>query len=311
MSPKQPYAPVALFVYNRLDHTKETVTALQSNRLASFSELYVFSDGPRNDEDIASVEKVRCYVKSISGFSNVNVIESAENKGLAASIVSGVSFLVNTYGKVIVLEDDIVTSPGFLQYMNDALTLYENEPKVMHVAGYMYPIKKNRLPSTFFYPATSCWGWATWKRAWEHYNPDAAFLYESIKKKGLLDVLNVNLIHDFEGQLRANVEGTLNTWFIKWNASVILCGGYSLYPKYSLVQNIGFDGSGEHCGPTSQFQCPRLAGSIEVKKQRTRLNKRAIVALKEFGCEPNSNNPFKQMKRSMKRFAKKMLKMKR
>lgn len=287
-------APIVLFVYNRLWHTQQTVEALQKNELASESVLYVFADGPKEnatEEQIEKISQTRNYIYSIRGFKEIHIEEADKNKGLADSIVDGVTRIVNIYGKVIVLEDDIVTSSGFLNYMNSALEIYEKEEKVMHIAGYMYPLRRNTLPKTFFYPATSCWGWATWKRAWDCYNSDARYLYSKIKEDGLLDMLNVNTIHSFEEQLRANAEGQMHTWFIKWNASVLLSHGYSLYPKYSLVQNVGFDGSGEHCGPTDHFSLQNLAENIEVKKQRIRFNKKAIRLLREFGYrEHNSSN---------------------
>lgn len=302
-------APIILFVYNRPWHTRQTVEALQKNELARDSVLYVFADGPKEnatEEQKELILKTRNYIHSIQGFNEVIIEESERNKGLANSIVEGVSKVVDAHGKVIVLEDDIVTSSGFLSYMNSALDVYEKEQNVMHVAGYMYPLKRNTLPETFFYPATSCWGWATWKRAWDCYNGDAQYLYLKIKSEGLLDVLNINTIHGFEEQLRTNAEGKMHTWFIKWNASVIISHGYSLYPNKSLVQNVGFDGSGEHCGPTNQFWCPCLAEKIIVKKQEVRFNKKAIRLLKRFG-DKGKRACFTRLKRIVKTILKKIV----
>lgn len=282
-------APIILFVYNRPWHTQQTVEALQKNELAAESDLFIFADGPKpnaSEECIANISKVRNYIHKIDGFKSITIEEAPENKGLANSVIEGVTKTINQFGKVIVVEDDIVVSSGFLNYMNDALLTYQNEPQVMHISGYMYPIKHNWLPSTFFYPATSCWGWATWSRAWNHFNPDARYLYQEIKKRGLLDTLNINTIHNFEQQLIDNTTGKLNTWFIKWNASVILCNGYSLYPKISLVQNIGFDDSGEHCNSTSVFYWSKLANHVNVKKKKIQINQQAVAVLKEFGKTP-------------------------
>lgn len=279
-------APIILFVYNRPWHTQQTVEALQKNELAAESDLFIFADGPKPNSDqecLDKIKKVRQYIHTIDGFKSITIEESPENKGLANSIIEGVTKTINQFGKVIVVEDDIVVSSGFLNYMNDALLTYQNELQVMHISGYMYPIKHNWFPSTFFYPATSCWGWATWNRAWKHFNPDARYLYQEIKKKGLLDTLNINTIHNFEQQLIDNITGKLNTWFIKWNASVLLCNGYSLYPKTSLVQNIGFDYSGEHCSTTNLFYCSKLAKYINVKKKKIQINQHAVAALKKFG----------------------------
>lgn len=301
-------APIVLFVYNRPLHTQQTIEALRRNDLAEDSVLFVFADGAKpnaSDEQLESIRKTREVVRSISGFKNVHIVESEVNKGLANSIIHGVSRIVDEYGKVIVLEDDIVTSRHFLEYMNSALCVYQDEPQVMHVSGYMYPLKKNNLPETFFYPATSCWGWATWKRAWACFNPDAEYLYDQIKKRDLLGVLNINTIHGFERQLKDNIEGRLYTWFIKWNASVILEGGYSLYPKYSLVQNVGFDGSGEHCGNSSVFSLPVKNIRIRVKKKAIEFNQDAIQALKEFDSK-NYSGAF-SFRKVFRRIVKKLL----
>lgn len=299
-------APIVLFVYNRPFHTQQTIEALQNNELAKDSVLYVFSDGPKYDADeeqLESIRKTREIVHQISGFKEVHYIEAEVNKGLAKSVIDGVTKVVNEYGKVIVLEDDIVTSSFFLHYMNDALNVYNDEPQVMHVSGYMYPLKRNHLPNTFFYPATSCWGWATWQRAWVCFNSDAAYLYDQIKKRGLLNVLNINSIHGFEQQLKDNAEGRLFTWFIKWNASVLLEGGYSLYPKYSLVQNMGFDGSGEHCGRSNIFSVPVENYRITVEKQEVVFNEDAIRALKKFNSDNFSGKVGfkKNLRRTVKR----------
>lgn len=307
-----PLAPIVLFVYNRPWHTQQTVEALQRCELAAESDLYIFADGAKPDanaEQLDRIRETREYVHSISGFKEVYVEEAETNKGLANSVINGVTKVVNKYGKVIVLEDDIVTSRGFLRYMNNALDTYEEETQVMHISGYMYPLKKNTLPTTFFYPAASCWGWATWKRAWSHFNPDASFLYDQIKKQDLLDVLNVNSIHGFEKQLKDNAEGRLKTWFIKWNASVILERGYSLYPKYSLVKNIGFDGSGEHCGSSTAFSSTKLINQIKVKKQKIEFNDEAIRLLKEF-CDfedKESIGFLKKMRRVIKKIIRKIV----
>ncbi len=286
-------APIVLVVYNRPWHTRQTVEALQHCELSNDSELYIFADGPTvnaTEECIANIDEVRTYIHTITGFKTIHIEEATANKGLANSVINGVSKVIDKHGTVIVLEDDIVTSPGFLRYMNDALQIYKDEPQVMHISGYMYPVRRHRLSSTFFYPATSCWGWATWERAWKHFNSNAKQLYQEIKNRELLKTLNINTIHGFEQQLIDNITGKLNTWFIKWNASVILCNGYSLYPNTSLVQNIGFDGSGEHCNSTELFRCPRLANHIKVKKQKIKINKRAVALLKEFG-KPHNNKP--------------------
>ena len=163
------YAPIVLFTYNRLLHTRKTVESLQNNELANKSNLFIFSDGPKNEKDQVIIKDIRNYLKKIKGFKKIEIIEREKNFGLANNIIDGVTKIVNEYGKIIVLEDDILTNQYFLKFMNEALEFYEKEEKVMHISGYMYPIDSKELPDTFFIKPTTCWGWATWKRAWKYH----------------------------------------------------------------------------------------------------------------------------------------------
>lgn len=270
-------APIVLFVYNRPWHTRQTLEALAVNKLADQSELFVFADGPKlnaSPEDIARIIKVRGIIKEKQWCKSIKIIESEINKGLADSIISGVTRIVNEYGKIIVLEDDIVTSPGFLKYMNDALNLYSSEVKVMHVSGYMFPVKK-KLPQTFFYNSTSCWGWGTWARAWKYFDKDAKKLSGLIYNKGLIKKFNIQNSYPFYSHLEDNVSGKLNTWAIKWYASVFLESGFALHPYPSLTNNIGHDSSGVHCSNNNKYHWEMLAKEIFVKK--TRLKERSYV----------------------------------
>ena len=168
-------APIVLFVYNRPWHTLQTLEALRKNALASESILYIFADGPKPFADESAMHKInetRECIKKKQWCKEVIIYEREINLGLADSIINGVTEIVNKHGKIIVLEDDIVTSKGFLKYMNDALDIYELEEKVMHISGYMFPVKK-KLPKTFFYKPTTCWGWATWSRSWKYFKKDA------------------------------------------------------------------------------------------------------------------------------------------
>ena len=170
-----------LFVYNRLNCTKRTLEALQKNELASKSELFIYSDAAKNKNDMKKVAKVREYIKNIDGFKKVFIRRKKANTGLAHSIINGVTKVVNKYGKIIVLEDDLVTSRYFLRYMNDALEAYKNEPRVASIHGYIYPI--NNLPETFFIKGADCWGWATWNNKWSMFERDGKKLLDKVKKK--------------------------------------------------------------------------------------------------------------------------------
>ena len=245
-------APIALFVYNRPDHVQRTLIALQKNPLASDSELFVFSDGPRDEISKSPVENVRRTLSELDGFKAVHVIERESNWGLARSIIDGVTRLTEQYGRVIVLEDDLVTSPYFLQYMNDALTHYEHHDQVMHISGYMFPVQSEELPPTFFLRTASCWGWATWSRAWRHFEKDTAKLLHDFDAASIRR-FNMDGTYDFWRQVKLNHEGIINTWAVFWYASVFRQGGLCLHPARSLVSNIGTDGSGVHCGESDVF----------------------------------------------------------
>lgn len=244
-------APIVLFVYNRPEHTQKTVEALQENFLAKESELFIFSDGPKNELDAIKVREVRNYLRIISGFKSVNIIERDENLGLAKSIISGVTEIVNRYGKVIVMEDDLVSSKYFLEYMNDALDLYENEDKVISIHGYIYPLKnklKEKLPETFFLKGADCWGWATWKRRWDLFEPDGVKLLKELEERNLLREFDFDGSYPYSNMLRRQITRQNDSWAIRWYASAFLRDKLTLYPRESLIQNIGQDDSGTHAG---------------------------------------------------------------
>ncbi|HKY70320.1 MAG TPA: glycosyltransferase [Nitrospira sp.] len=247
-------APIALFVYNRPDHVLRTISALQANPLARKSPLYVFSDGPNGSQDIAAVQAVRRIVKSVTGFDEIVVRHQPKNLGLAQSIIAGVTELSAAYGHVIVLEDDLVVAPGFLTFMNQALQRYEHEPRVMQVSGYMFPVERpKRLGQTFFCRVPTSWGWATWARAWERLSLDSTQMLESLRSPERREAFNLNGAYPYFEHLIQQAEGKLDVWGVRWYASMFTAGGLCLYPGQSLVQNIGMDGTGMHCGRSSDF----------------------------------------------------------
>jgi hypothetical protein len=241
----QKLAPIALFVYNRPDHTRRTLSYLQKNELAGESRLFIFSDAAKTKADQQKVDEVRKLIHDIQGFKSVKVIERAANFGLAKSIIEGVTQLVNEYGKVIVFEDDLLTSPYTLQYFNEALTRYADEERVMHIGAYMYNLKANGLPQTFFYRAASSWGWATWDRAWKNFEPDIDQLIAQFDKEKI-NRFSIEGTMNFWKQVREFKTGKNNSWAIRWYASIFLRGGLTLNPAHSLVNNIGHDGTGVH-----------------------------------------------------------------
>lgn len=246
-------APVTLFTYNRLWHTRQTLEALQKNELAAESELYVFSDGPRADADREKVRSVREYLNSVSGFKKVTVIERDRNLGLAESIIAGVTETVGRYGRIIVLEDDMVTSPYFLRFMNEALELYKNDERVISIHGYMFPVKAE-LPETFFIKDPGCWGWATWERGWRFFEQNGQKLLDELRARKLTASFDFDSSYSYTKMLRDQISGKNDSWAVRWNASAFLNNKLTLYPGKSLVVNVGMDGSGTHCGTLNSFE---------------------------------------------------------
>ena len=274
-------APIVLFTYNRLEHTRKTLKALSQNDLASKSDLFIYSDGPKTLENEADVKAVREHIKGISGFKSVAIVERDENWGLARSIISGVSEIVDRYSRVIVLEDDLVTSVLFLKYMNDALNFYAENEKVMHVAGYMLPVDNSDLPQTFFYKPTSCWGWGTWKRSWDFFEYDLEKLALRFTRE-MKKEFNLNGAYDFWSHIDMNLRGQMHTWAIRWYASVFVQNGFSLHPAKSLVENIGHDSSGVHCVTTEVFRTELGADNVTFFPERIEENKKARALIESY-----------------------------
>ena len=262
-------APIILFTYNRPWHTCQTVEALQKNTLAEQSDLIIYSDAPKDKSAIDLVNQVREHIKNIKGFKSLKIIERSENWGLAKSIISGVTEVIEEYETVIVLEDDIVTSPAFLSFMNQALELYANDEKVMHISGYSYPIVKRGLPETFFLKPTTCWSWATWRRSWQYFQKDSKAVIEVFDKSMTKD-FNLNGAYNYFQQVEYNHIGILNTWAVFWYASIYLQEGLSLHPRDSYAHNIGHDSMGENCGISNDFD-------VEITNKLGRVVKIEIV----------------------------------
>jgi hypothetical protein len=258
-------APIALFTYRRLSHTRQTVEALLKNELASQSDLYVFLDGPKTATDAVAVDAVNRYIQGLTGFRSITLTKRSRNVGLSTSIIEGVTDVTNRRGRVIVVEDDIVTSPYFLRYMNDALKTYEHEPALISIHGYVYP-HRARLPETFFLKGADCWGWATWERGWSHFNPDARKLLEELDRRGLTKEFDFKY-YPYTAMLREQARGWNDSWAIRWYASAFVLGKLTLYPGRSLVRNIGLDGSGTHSRSTmGSLNAPMATAPVVVRR---------------------------------------------
>lgn len=258
-------APVALFAYMRYDHLSTTVCTLAANPEAPRTHLTVFCDAAKKPEHQTGVDAVRRFAALIEGFASVTVVERERNLGLAASIIDGVTRVVNDHGRVIVVEDDLMLSPHFLRYMNDALDLYSSDEKVASIHGYCYPVTR-QLPETFFMRGADCWGWATWKRAWAHFREDGSALLEELERRGLVLEFDYDGNYGFSRMLRDHIAGRNDSWAIRWHASCFLDGLLTLYPGRSLVHNIGNDSSGTHSRATGAFDQVLTTSSIHVER---------------------------------------------
>ncbi len=258
-------APIALFVYNRLDHALRTLEALRANELAADSELTIFSDGPKREADVPKVKALREALRDVRGFRKAVLVERGANLGLSRSIVGGVTELVRAHGRVIVLEDDMVTSPYFLRYMNEGLELYRDDAQVASIAAYIFPVGRP-LPESFFLRGADCWGWATWERAWRHFDPDGPKLLSELRARKLTRAFDLDGAYPYTRMLKRQIAGKNDSWAVRWYAAAFLKGMLTLYPGASMLNNIGNDGGGTHNPDTAVFD-------VEVADRPLRLDR--------------------------------------
>lgn len=238
-------APIILFTYNRPEHTKKTVEALRSNAIASDSSLFIFSDGYKNENDKKAVVEVRNYIPTISGFKDVKITLRDKNLGLADSVISGVTEVIEKFGKAIVLEDDIVTSPYFLKFMNEALDFYEKDKRIYSISGYNFPIKipESYRHQVYISPRPSSWGWATWQDRWRKVEWKPENIFDVYNKKALRNLMD-KAGKDLAPMLLKSIEEKISSWAVKWAFTHLINESYCLYPIKSLVKNIGADATG-------------------------------------------------------------------
>lgn len=260
-----PLAPILLFVYNRPEHTRRCIESLRLNACACESPLFIYSDAARDADSLEAVEETRRYIRTVSGFASVRIIEREENMGLARSIIDGVSTQVTRFGRVIVLEDDLIVAPHFLSFMNDALETYRDEPRVGHIQACDFTHDPS-LPDTFLIRWTGSWGWGTWERAWRLFNPDGRQLLGELQDRRLTRRFDFGGAYGFTRMLRRQIEGKNNSWAIRWNASLFLADVLSLNVGRSLVRNTGFDGSGTHCGNDGLYDSTLWLDPLPVEK---------------------------------------------
>lgn len=294
-------APVVLFVYNRLDHTMNVIESLARNVMADETDLYVFSDAAKTEKGLEKVEEVRKYIRKTdwrSRFRKVTVVEATQNKGLAKSIIGGVTEILEEYGKVIVVEDDLVLSPYFLKYMNGALDYYKDVQDVWSISGYSFPMKSlKNYPHDVFYSYRGCsWGWATWLDRWVKTDWEVKDYPRLIADKEWQKRFNRGGA-DLTGMLEMQMEGKINSWAIRWVFTQSNLDMYTVYPKRSYILNDGCDGSGTHVGDTSEYSTDISQGAECCGFEQLKIEKKIA---REFWYK-YSDTIDKKIKRNLKK----------
>jgi hypothetical protein len=246
-----PKVPVAVFAYNRPTHTERALQALAACYHREKFVFYFFSDAARDENSLKHVAEVRRILKKHAATFSAEIVEQSANQGVATSIANGVSSLCSSYGRVVVLEDDLVVCPEFLHYMASALQRYEDSPRVMQIGAFTIAPPKRLDFDAFFLPVTTTWGWATWARAWQEFSHTPKGWPETAKDHAWLSLFQINGAVDYVSMLEDCLAGRNDSWGILWWYAVSRCRGQVLYPRNSLVWNHGFDGSGEHCGTSN------------------------------------------------------------
>ncbi|URT70590.1 glycosyltransferase [Cytobacillus firmus] len=247
-------APIVLFVYNRPKETYNTLKLLEQNSLACESHLFIFSDGPKTQDQIENVNQVRKVIGNIKGFRKISIVKSESNKGLANSVITGVTSVIQKYGKVIVLEDDLETSKYFLTYMNEALDYYQNDKSIWSISGYSPNIKlPNEYDSDLYGVPRACsWGWGTWRDKWEKNDWELKNIDEVIKNmqtRKLFDKPG----NDMTYMLKDQKNNLIDSWAIRWCYNQFIDRSLTIYPRYSFVNNIGFTGESTHGSISKKF----------------------------------------------------------
>jgi hypothetical protein len=278
------WAPIALFVYKRPEHAVRTIESLKACFGYDESAIYVFADGPRTEADIPAVNATRAAVRELVGPRAV-VAEQDKNRGLANSIIAGTTEICERHGRVVVLEDDLVVAPSFLQFLNEGLERFEGEPRVMQVSGHMFDVPELAdSREALFLPMTTSWGWATWKRAWDQFDPSAHGWRELLAGDEARR-FDLGGRYDYCEMLKRQMEGRVDSWAIRWYYSVFAKGGLVLYPPRSLVANSGFDGTGTH-------------GRLSLPVRQTQLGDGAIFELPDQAAEsPEAERVFQAVGR--------------
>jgi hypothetical protein len=293
-------SPIAFFAYNRPVHTKKTLKYLKENKLAKKSLIYIFLDAPKDKKSKNKVIEVRKVINNANGFKKKIIILRKKNFGLANNFIKGIDYVVKKHGKIIVLEDDNLTSPFFLNYMNEALNLYSKNSKVASISAYSYPIDSKKK-NYYFLRLADSWGWATWKRSWNLYEKNGNKLMKEIEKKNQSKEFNFENSYDFMRILRNYCLKLNNSWSIRWYASMYLKNKLTLFPPKSFIENIGMDSSGVHADNTKDYRSKLIKKYIKPQKILVKESKYHFEKMKIFFNKiDKKNNLFNRIKKKIR-----------
>lgn len=301
------YSPIALFTYNRADHTQQAVESLLKNAEAKETDVFIFSDGPKNEKAVEGVKTNREYIRTISGFKTVTIIEREKNWGLSKNLIEGITRICNEYGRVIVVEDDLILSPFFLRYMNDGLEKYKDDDRVASISAFLNPVE-GKIPETFFLRYFACWGWATWKRAWDLLNIDSRDLLKKIRWKK--NDFNIGGTGPFYGILYCDKVGLNDSWAVRFYASCFLAGKLHLFPHHTMAIQTGMDGSGTHsmAGGKNPYQYMALSDKpVLIDDIRVEENKDMYKAFSRFYCGEADRSTLKNLYCRFKSFIRRLI----
>lgn len=274
-------APIAIFVFKRPAHTRRLLESLQTNAEFLRSPVYFFADGARNSKEQADVDAVRNLIAEFA-HPNKTVAHAPANQGLAKSITQGVTQLCSEYGHTIVVEDDLVVAPSFLDYMNAALTRYSDATQVMQISGHMFPVDLQVATDSVFMPVTTSWGWATWQRAWVHMAEAPETAIAQLASRKWRHQFDLRSAFPYARMLAHRLQRKNHSWAIWWYYQVFTHGGLVLHPTHSLVNNEGFDGSGTHCADKDVVQVALGGAHVSTYPQEVVANNAAFKRYGQF-----------------------------
>ena len=276
-------SPICIFVYKRYETTKLMLESLKKCPECAESELYVFMDEARNDDEAEDVEKVRELFDNLEGFKTVHPYPSRMNKGMANSIIDGVTTVLEKHESVIVIEDDLVLSPDFLAFMTKALEVYKGREDIWSISGYtpdLDILKKRDSQGVFLVPRAQCWGWGTWRDRWETVDWDVSdynFLARSKRRRKAFDRGGNDLFRTLEMERRERIE----SWAVRWAYAASKQKKWTVNPVQSKVQNIGLKSSTSHVGWHDERHNVELYGNATVVDPDVKVDEQLVAAFKK------------------------------